>query len=122
MRRVELLGGLQIHDSKGSYRLAGETVQNLLAYLLLHPRHPIHREMLADLLFPDLPRERGRRNLSAAIYRLQTTLGYGWLKAERDFVALDADAGMWVDVWEFERLAASSQVSDLQKSVDLYER
>jgi len=50
-RRICLLGGLQIHDAHGSRRLSGEKVQSLLACLLLHPRHPVRREMLADLVW-----------------------------------------------------------------------
>ena len=61
-----------------------------------------------------------RRNLSATLSRLQTALGSGWLEIHRDSLALAGDAGLWVDVWEFERLAASELASELQRAVDLY--
>jgi DNA-binding SARP family transcriptional activator len=93
---------------------------NLFAYLLLHPRVPHRREMLADLLSPDAPPERVRRNFSDTLYRLRQTLGDGWLEIESSTVALKVEADLWVDVWEFERLAESGQDADLLKAAELY--
>jgi DNA-binding SARP family transcriptional activator len=100
--------------------LGGEKSQALLAYLALHPRRPQRREMLADLLYPDAPFERVRRNLSDTLYRLHKALGSDWFLIQRDTVALRINPDLWVDVWEFERLAVSDREDDLQKAVDLY--
>jgi len=119
-RRIYLLGGLQIQDASVSRRLAGEKVQSLLAYLLLRPQHPVRREQLAEILFPNAAPERVRRNLSATLSRLQTALGSGWLETQRDFLTLDKNGRLWVDVWEFERLSAANQIPELQTAVNLY--
>jgi DNA-binding SARP family transcriptional activator len=119
-RRLYLLGGLQIHDARGRRRLPGERSQSLLAYLVLHPRRPQRREMLADLLSPEAAPERVRRNLSDTLGRLQKTLGSDWLEIHDDSVALKTDAHLWVDVWEFDRLASSDRVADLRRAVNLY--
>lgn len=78
------------------------------------------RETLADLLWPEALPERVRRNLSDTLYHLQKDLGEEWLVIDGDAVALQLDTGLWVDVWEFERLAASEQDADPQRAVDLY--
>jgi DNA-binding SARP family transcriptional activator len=76
--------------------------------------------MLADLLSPDAPPERVRRNFSDTLYRLRQTLGDGWLEVESSTVALRVGADLWLDVWEFGRLVASGQDAELLKAVDLY--
>jgi DNA-binding SARP family transcriptional activator len=119
-RQIYLLGAIHVYQEGISSPLNGEKAQSLLAFLSLNPRLPHRREKLADLLFPDAPPDRVRRNFSDALYRLQKALGSDWLLIEGDTVALRADRQLWVDVWEFERLAASDQEADLQKAVDLY--
>jgi DNA-binding SARP family transcriptional activator/Tfp pilus assembly protein PilF len=119
-RKVYLLGVFRVYREGQLCALSGEKTQALLAYLVLHPRLPQPREKLADLFYPEAPFERVRRNLSDTLYRLQKALGGDWFMIERDTVALRLDERLWVDVWEFERLAGSDQEGDLQKAVDLY--
>jgi DNA-binding SARP family transcriptional activator len=82
-RRAYLFGPLQVDDDLGLRRLNGEKMQSLLAYLVLHPRFPHRREMLADLLSPDALPQRVRRNFSDTLYRLQKVLSY-WRKSFLD--------------------------------------
>jgi DNA-binding SARP family transcriptional activator len=119
-RKVYLLGVFRVYREGQLCALSGEKTQALLAYLVLHPRLPQPREKLADLFYPEAPFERVRRNLSDTLYRLQKALGGDWFMIERDTVALRLDERLWVDVWEFERLAGSDREGDLQKAVDLY--
>ncbi|MCB9134949.1 MAG: tetratricopeptide repeat protein [Anaerolineales bacterium] len=118
-RQIFLFGALQIQEAQENIPLSGEKAQSLLAYLLLHPV-PQGREQLADLLFPDAPFDRVRRNFSDTLYRVQKTLGNDWLLTESETVALCKDKPLWVDVWEFDRLAASPNPGDLQKAITLY--
>ena len=87
----------------------------LLAYLAVTGR-PHRRETLAALLWPesDQARARGalRRTLSVA-----GVVGPA-LVLDRGEVALDR-AGIWSDVAEFERLAASSSATNLRRAVSL---
>jgi DNA-binding SARP family transcriptional activator/predicted ATPase len=120
LRRIYLFGSLRVQDDHGLRRLSGERVQNLLAYLVLHPRIPHRRELLADLLSPDASPERVRRNFSDTLYRLKKALSPEWLVIDAVTIALDSSPEFWVDGWEFERLAASEQEVDLHRAVELY--
>lgn len=120
--QIHTFGSLQIHSTNAPVPLTGEKSRNLLAYLILHPRLPHRREMLADLLWPDAPRDRIRRNLSDVLYRLQKLIPTEWLVMESDTIAFRPNADVWVDVWEFDHLAAGSEPDKLQKAVDLYTR
>ena len=119
-RQIYLLGALRIFKEGLPYPLNGERSQSLFTYLALHPHLPHRREKLAELLFPDAPFERVRRNFTDTLYRVQKVLGGEWFVIESDTVALRINEDLWVDVWEFERLAVSSQQVDLKKAVDLY--
>jgi DNA-binding SARP family transcriptional activator/predicted ATPase len=120
LRRMYVFGSLRVQDARGLRHLSGERVQSLLVFLTLHPRIPHRREVLADLLSPDAPPERVRRNFSDTVYRLKKALSPEWLLVDADAIALNAGAELWVDAWEFERLAGSQQVEDLQQAVNLY--
>lgn len=120
LRQIYLLGALRVLKEGSPYPLSSEKLQSLLAYLVLYPRLPHRREKLADMLFMDAPFDRVRRNFSDTLYRLQKVLSSDWFIIEGDTVALRIDEHLWVDVWEFERFAASHQEADLQKAVDLY--
>ena len=69
--RIHTFGSLQIYHANTSLLIKGEKPRSLLAYLILHPRIPHRREILADLLWPDASPGRVRRNLSDVLYRLQ---------------------------------------------------
>lgn len=115
-----LFGALRVTDHKHPLLVSGSRATSLLAYLVLHP-HTLHpRESLADLLSPDASPERARRNFSDALYRLRQTLGPDWLVVEPERVGLRADDTLWVDVWEFERLAARGDSVSLEAVAALY--
>ncbi len=119
-RRIHLFGALRVYQDGHLFPLSGEKTLTLFAYLVLNPRRPHHREQLADMLYMDAPYDRARRNFSDTLYRLQKALGRDWFDVEGDVVALRTNELLWVDAWEFERLAGSDQVDHLQKAIDLY--
>ena len=100
--------------------MKGEKARNLVAYLVLHPRILHRREVLADILWPDAPPERVRRNLSDLLYRLQKTIEPEWLTIDDETIALHPNANLWVDVWDFDSLITSKDDGNLQKAVELY--
>lgn len=118
---IQTFGSLQIHSAGDSSHLRGEKPRSLLAYLVLHPRSLHRREMLADMLWPDAPPRRVRRNLSDVLYRLQKVIGPGWLRIDDDTLAFRSDTDLWVDVWEFDRLIEAGETVSCQKAVDLYQ-
>lgn len=117
--RVWLLGALRVEGETGVIEIPGGNAQSLFAYLILSPNIPHTRERLADLLWPDAPPDRTGRNLSDLLYRLRQALGEDWLEIRGDCIALRAGADLWVDVWEFERLAQSDDLADLEPAVAL---
>jgi DNA-binding SARP family transcriptional activator len=130
---------LQIH-LLGSFRLRfhGEALpgfdharpQELLAYLLLHRQHPIARQQLAFLFWPDSTEEQARTNLRNLWLRLRRALPEAdrLLTADELSVQWRGDDTCWLDVADFEyylqqaRTAASSdcQVQDLERAAALY--
>jgi DNA-binding SARP family transcriptional activator len=118
MRRIWLLGGLRIAREQSIIRLAGSKTRNLFAYLALHPAMPHPRDVLADVLWPDVAPERVRRQLPDTLYRLRQSPGADWLIAEGGRVALHRD-DVWVDVAEFRRLCAAHDLDSLQAALEL---
>lgn len=118
--QIHTFGSLQIQRGNENLALKGEKSRSLLAYLVLHP-HILHRrELLAEMLWPDGSPERVRRNLSDLLYRLQKTIQTGWLEIGGDSILIQPNEGLWVDVWEFDKLISHKDDDSLQKAVNLY--
>lgn len=110
---IQLLGDI-------TARVDGASVQRartrkdlwLLAYLALHRGETQRRQRLIDVLWPDLPEEHGRDNLTHALSRLRRLLGDAapYLQATQTTLALAPDAV--VDLLEFTRMAASPHLDD----------
>lgn len=120
MRHIELFGTLRVTENQHTLNVVGKRTVCLFAYLVLHPRARHPREILAEILSQDAEPERVRRNFSDALYRLRRALGAGWLDVEGQTVALRGGADLWVDVWEFERLAARTDLDALEAAAALY--
>ncbi|HUE97814.1 MAG TPA: hypothetical protein VMN99_01090 [Anaerolineales bacterium] len=118
--RVHTFGALQIHNVNAIFPLTGDKPRSLLAYLIVRPRVPYRREILADMLWPDAPPDRGRRNLSDVLYRLQKVITPEWLRVDSDTLAIQPNANLWVDIWEFDNLMASPDAENFQRAVELY--
>ncbi len=111
---------LQIH-LLGSFRLSfhGEAVpgfdharlQELLAYLLLHRQHPIARQQLAFLFWPDSTEEQARTNLRNLWHRLRRALpdAERFLTSDELTVQWRTDAPCRLDVAEFEASLAQAR-------------
>ncbi len=96
----------------------------LLAYLLLHRSQPIDRQQIAFALWPDNPEADGRSNLRRHLHHVQRALppappGQPWLLLHGTTVQWNPHADFWLDVAEFERLAA--QPATLAEAVRLYQ-
>lgn len=92
-------------------------VQELFCYLLLRRGRPLAREILASLLWGDYPTQQARRYLSKSLWQLQTSLArahsacQNLLQADLEWLLLTPQAGMCLDVADFEQ--AYAQVRDL---------
>lgn len=110
-------------------------VEELLAFLLLHPSERHSREKLIDTLWPDASLQNGRASLSTALWRLRNIFGQlglpaeSYLEATRDWVRLQASDSLEIDLVSYQRrLAAADNAldgatceEDLRVAVSLYE-
>ncbi len=85
-------------------------VQELFCYLLLHRDHSLPRETLANLLWPDTTTAQSKKSLRQVLWQLQSALGSQnervnerVLLVEPDWVQLNTEANLWLDVAVFER-------------------
>jgi DNA-binding SARP family transcriptional activator len=77
----------------------------VFAYLAFAPR-PVPRAELASRFWPDVLDQSARASLRTALWTLRRRLGES-LVVEGERVALRDEDGLWIDVREFERLAAN---------------
>jgi DNA-binding SARP family transcriptional activator/tetratricopeptide (TPR) repeat protein len=103
--RARVLGALEVElngaviDSPASQRPWA-----LFAYLALAPR-PVPRAELSTRFWPDVLDQSARASLRSALWALRRRLGES-LVVEGERVGLREEEGLWIDVREFERLAA----------------
>jgi DNA-binding SARP family transcriptional activator len=113
-------------------------VQELLAYLLLNRDKPQHREVLAGTLWSDVHTNQSRRYLSKTLWQLQIALNAAlpsladrFLIVEADWIKINSDHLLWLDVAIFEKAFSCSQdvpgrhldplmVNSLVEAVNLY--
>src|SRR5262245_49544096 len=88
--------------------LSGRKVMALAAYLAV-TRQPHHRDALATLFWPDHDQSGARANLRRELSRLHKVLGEEQLLIDRDNAGLAPQAGLEVDVTQFQELLAASQ-------------
>ena len=72
---ISFLGSFQLHHSiHGGIKENRRKVQALLIWLLLEDNQAHSREQLTTLLWPDMNRENGLRNLRVALSRVKKHL------------------------------------------------
>ena len=75
----------------------------LLVYLAVTAK-PQTRETLAALFWPDYEPAKAFAYLRRALWELNNSLGDGLLASDRDQIAIDSSASLWLDVAEFRSL------------------
>src|SRR6266702_247862 len=114
-------------------------VQELFCYLLLHRDHSLPRETLASLLWPDTITIQSKKSLRHALWQLQSALfsdtepnNESVLRVDPEWVQLNAEADIWLDVALFEQTyhlvqrvpgqeLESQAAQKLQEAVQLYQ-
>lgn len=101
---ISLFGPLQLHHSiHGGIKENRRKVQALLVWLLLEDNQPHSRAQLVALLWPDMSRENGLRNLRVALSRVKKHLADDdALEATRADVTLHQSPQHLIDVRRFE--------------------
>ena len=113
-------------------------VQELFCYLLLFRNRSFPRELLASHLWPETTTVQSKKNLRQTLWRLQSALDSFNERAndrvlivEPDWVQLNTEADLWLDVSVFEQAYTfvqkttcqeldSSSIKLLQETVHLY--
>ena len=121
--RVCLLGGFSVATGDGvveerAWRL--RKAKALVKLLALAPERRLHRERLADLLWPDRDGDAAANNLHQALHAARRAIGTAALRMTDGVVALEAE----VDVDAFEAAAAHArgvrEVAAYEIALDLH--
>jgi predicted ATPase/DNA-binding SARP family transcriptional activator len=117
---INLLGGFRL-TFHGSLipGLESQSLQRLLAYLLLHRASPLSRQQIAFLFWPETSESQSRTNLRHLLHRLRAAWPEAsqYILADGQFLAWNPDAPFMLDVAEFEHASAAES---WQQAVDLY--
>ncbi len=103
-RNARLIQGLEANKDR-----------ELLSYLLIYRHHHHPRETLAGLLWADTSTEKSKKYLRQALWHLQTALAPDSgddpqiLLIEHDWVRLNLESEIWLDVAEFEKAHEAAQ-------------
>jgi DNA-binding SARP family transcriptional activator len=121
---IRLLGPPTLIKARRRARLHSAKTLALLAYLTLKADTAHSREKLSGLLWGDRPESRARQSLRQALYSLRRALGAEAFVLEGGAVTFELRPGLWVDVLEFQTLAAdpagSRGLGAWRKAADLY--
>lgn len=113
--RVRLFGKFSVQrDSEVVKGPQSSKEQELLCYLLVRRERPHSREMLAALLWGDSSTEKSKKYLRQALWRLQAAPEDGGLtpqllQVEHDWVQLNLQTELHLDVEMFERAFTTTQ-------------
>jgi DNA-binding SARP family transcriptional activator len=137
---IHLLGKFSVeYEAKDLSVFRACKLQELFSYLLLYRDRPHSREMLAGQLWGDSTTEKSRKYLRQALWHLQTALDMKGseeapgvcLRVEHDWVQIDTNRTMWLDVAVLEKASTlvqdvpgcdlgREQAASLQVAVELY--
>jgi DNA-binding transcriptional activator of the SARP family len=110
--KIHLFGKFNIESDEQSLSgFNGCKVQELFSYLLLYRDRPHARESLAGLLWGDSTTEKSKKYLRQSLWHLQAALETGGgqeasgksLSVEHDWVQLNTNPSMWLDISVFEQ-------------------
>lgn len=121
---IRLLGQANAFSAGAPLKFAKRTTTlSMLGLLILRRGQPVARNFLAFTLFPDYEEEQALTELRRYLYLAGKTLpvpsnGEPWLIVDAETVRWNDSSGAFVDVVEFERLAALE--ASYAEAVDLY--
>ncbi len=110
--QLRLFGAPQLLVGDRPAALSSAKALALLAYLAL-AAGPQPRERLIGLLWAESSGEAARKNLRNALWSIRRALGEAVVQTGGD--RLELDPQLWVDVREFERLAAAWPVAPVER-------
>ena len=119
MKALRLFGGAQL-EARDETMVRGRAAHRrrlaLLAILGASPSRGVSRERLVALLWPDDGTDKGRRQLTEALYVIRKELGEGAVETVGETVRLNAEI-VDCDVLQFRQAIANR---DLEKAASIY--
>lgn len=116
--RVFLLGKFCVQSDRQIITgLDSKKVQELLCYLLVFDNRPHMREKLSNLLWADSSESRSKQYLRQTLWQLQSALDEcegatcGLITAESDWLEVNKEVKLWVDIDQLEQAYALAQGS-----------
>jgi DNA-binding SARP family transcriptional activator len=124
--RVSLLGGFSVtvggQPVEDHWRL--RKAKTLVKMLALAPGHRLHRDAIAEMLWPDAELETAANNLYQILHTIRRTIGGTSIALDDDVVRLGPAGGLSVDVDVFEQAAAiarsSGDITALERALKLW--
>ena len=115
---IRILGQLELCLEGQSLSLpATHKAQSLLAFLATHRDRPHSRERLADLFWPDRPRDKALHSLSTALWHIRRILPPGdHILADAQTVQFNLESDYWLDVEAFEKAVIGDGQSGVRDS------
>lgn len=114
--RFQLFGKFSVvRDSQILKGFANNKEQELLSYLLIHRDRSHPRETLASIFWGETSTEKSKKYLRQALWHVQASLevresiASHFLAVEHDWVQLNLQSDVWVDVAVFEQAFTSTQ-------------
>ncbi len=139
MLKVRLLGRCALEsESTIQYDLSCAKARELLGYLACHRNRDLPREVVIGTLWEDMQEEQGKRALRQTLWQLQSALGQFQITASRplieadgEWLRLNPDSGIWIDIVRFEELEKmtripmggtipSDHIQNLKEAVSIY--
>jgi len=105
---IYLLGSPRFEHNGENLNLDTRKASALLAYLAILKQRQ-SRDTLAALLWPEFDQTHARATLRRTLSTLNKALGDPYLEISREYINLDFNAGIWVDVDEFHKLLSECQ-------------
>lgn len=106
--QIHLFGAPRLEQNGESVVVHRRKVMALLAYMAVTDQ-PHSRDALATLLWPEYDQSSARTNLRRDLSRLKSLVGDEVLLIDRAQVSVNPEAGLWLDVAEFQRRVATAQ-------------
>ena len=124
---IHLLGQMELALGETPLPLpATARSRSLLAYLVTCRERPHPRERLADLFWPDRPRDKALRSLSTALWHIRRVLPPGdHILADAQTMRFNPHSDYWLDTAHFEEkvhkyTSIQTRLLELREAVELY--
>src|SRR5689334_24210707 len=108
---IYLLGTPRFERNGENINLDTRKASALIAYLAIAKQRQ-SRDALAALLWPEFDQSHARATLRRTLSTLNKALGGPYLEISREYINLDFDAGIWVDVDGFHTHLAECRSHD----------